>query len=328
MYKYLKKLLFCLPPEIAHQFSLACLKKMPASWFPQVPEMPVTVFGLSFKNPIGLAAGFDKNGDHIDLLGKLGFGFIEIGTVTPNPQLGNPKPRLFRIPKKQALINRMGFNNKGVDYLVERLKTRQYAGILGVNIGKNATTPLNEAVEDYLICLKKVYNYADYITVNISSPNTPNLRQLQQGEHLNRLLLALSDIRSLLEKERGIYRPILLKISPDETSETLEAIATAVRHHKIDGIIATNTSLDKAAIQHLPHAQETGGLSGIPIFERANQTLCLLHHFGIALVGVGGISKSADIRTKFQAGAQLVQVYTGFIYHGPFWIKRLLKKLV
>lgn len=325
-YRFLKKILFCFPPEKTHQLAMVFLEKMPLSWFPVVPEIPVEVLGLSFKNPIGLAAGFDKDGDHIDTLGKLGFGFIEVGTVTPLPQTGNPKPRLFRL--KSALINRMGFNNKGVDYLVERLKKRKYTGIIGVNIGKNAKTPIQEAVEDYLICLKKVYAYADYITINISSPNTANLRELQQGDHLNCLLLAVSDIRSILEKEQGIRKPILIKISPDETQETLEAITRAVLHYQIDGIIATNTTVKKDKVTHLPHGNETGGLSGTPLFDSANKTLetlnALLNNKAI-LIGVGGIMKSADIKTKFMAGAQLVQVYTGLIYRGPFWISRLIK---
>lgn len=335
MYQYIKKILFCLPPEIAHELSMTLLKKMPSRWFPKVPDMPVHALGLKFANPIGLAAGFDKNGDYIDILGKLGFGFIEVGTITPEPQAGNAKPRLFRIPQKQALINRMGFNNKGVDYLVGRLKQRTYPGIVGVNIGKNAKTSLEEAIEDYLICLKKVYIYADYITINISSPNTPNLRLLQQGEYLNRLLLAISQIRSLIEKEQGIYKPILLKISPDETPETVEAITEAVIQHKMDGIIATNTTLDKSSVKQFMHADEVGGLSGSPLLDRSNQTLLLLKKLvdakgnnPITLIGVGGIMKTTDVQTKFLAGANLVQVYTGLIYNGPFWIKRLLKKLI
>ncbi len=333
MYKYFKKLLFCFQPETAHKISMLFLKKMTPAWFPKVPERPLEVLGLKFKNPVGLAAGFDKNGDYIDELGKLGFGFIEVGTVTPKPQIGNPRPRLFRLPKKQALINRMGFNNFGVDYLVERLKVRKYTGIIGVNIGKNADTPIDEAVEDYIICLKKVYPYADYITINISSPNTKNLRQLQQGEHLNCLLLAVSDIRSLIEKEQGIHKPILLKISPDETPETLEAIVDAVHRHKIDGIIATNTTVDKTLVKNLPHSEEAGGLSGFPLFEQSNQTLEILRDLinqsnkKIALIGVGGITRPSDVQIKFEAGAQLVQVYTGFIYHGPLFVKRLVSCL-
>lgn len=335
MYKTIKKLLFFLPPETAHQFSMLLLRKTPAHWFPKIPDKPVDILGLRFANPIGLAAGFDKNGDHIDNLAKLGFGFIEVGTVTPKPQEGNPKPRLFRLSSKKALINRMGFNNKGIDYVIERLKERKYKGIVGVNIGKNASTSLDEAVEDYLICVKKVYPYADYITINISSPNTPYLRQLQQNGYLNRLLLAISTIRMLLSNETGLYKPLLLKISPDETDETLEAIVDAVLRHKIDGIIATNTTVDKSEVQSLPHANEAGGMSGPPLFKSANQTLKTLNNILntlpddkknlVALIGVGGIMKPVDVKTKFMTGAKLVQVYTGLIYQGPFWIKRLLK---
>lgn len=330
LYKYLKKILFCFPAEKAHKLAIVCLDKIPSSWFLPLPELPINVFGLYFKNPIGLAAGFDKNGDYIDTLGKLGFGFIEVGTITPLPQPGNPKPRLFRLNKSHALINRMGFNNKGVDYLVERLKQCQYKGIIGVNIGKNAFTPLEEAVEDYLICLKKVYSYADYITINVSSPNTPHLRELQESEYLNRLLLAVSDIRSILEKEQGVHKPILLKISPDETPETLEAIAHAVLHHKIDGIIATNTTINKSKVATLQHGQEAGGLSGSPLLTSSNQTLKTLYALlgnKVPLIGVGGIMKSSEIREKLNSGAKLIQVYTGLIYHGPFWIKHLLKIL-
>jgi dihydroorotate dehydrogenase len=334
MYKTLKKLLFLLPPEVAHRLSLFLLKKAPAKLFFTKKHLnPITALGLNFPNPIGLAAGFDKNGDHLESLAKLGFGFIEVGTVTPLPQEGNHKPRIFRFPFQKALINRMGFNNKGVDYLVERLKQHQYKGIIGVNIGKNAQTTIDEAVEDYLICLKKVYPYADYITLNISSPNTPNLRQLQQNSHLNCLLLAVSTMRSLLASEAGKYKPLLLKISPDETIETQEAIVNAVIKHQIDGIIATNTTTEKSCMQHLSHGNETGGLSGAPLFDASTATLNNLYSYiqekkaNTVLIGVGGIMKPADMQAKFSAGAQLVQVYTGLIYKGPLLIKRLINAL-
>lgn len=331
MYKIIKKLLFLFPPETAHRLSLFLLKKMPKKWFPKVSSYPVSVLGLNFSNPIGLSAGFDTNGDYLDNLGKLGFGFIEVGGVTPLPQSGNSKPRIFRFPSKNAFINRMGFANKGVDYLVERLKKNSYKGIIGVNIGKNTFTPIDKAVDDYLICLKKVYPYVDYITLNVSSPNTPNLRQLQQNSHLNCLLLAVSKVRSLLAKKIGKYKPILLKISPDETQETLEDIVDIVIKHQIDGIIATNTTVEKGALDHLPHGNEMGGLSGAPLFERSTCTLNNLHKLikeknaDITLIGVGGIITSKNMHAKFAAGAQLVQIYTGLIYKGPFFVKRLIK---
>jgi dihydroorotate dehydrogenase len=291
----------------------------------------MNILGLDFNNPIGLAAGFDKNGDYIDALGKLGFGFIEVGTVTPKPQSGNPTPRIFRFPSEKALINRMGFNNKGVDYLIERLKRRKYKGIVGVNVGKNATTPIENAIDDYLICLKKVYTYADYITINISSPNTQQLRQLQEKNHIHEFLFALSTARNSLVQETKKHKPLLLKISPDETNETLEAIVDAVIVNKIEGIIATNTSIDKTPIQHLPHSNETGGLSGHPIFCQATQTLKYLNQLiqekksSTVLIGVGGITDKKTMQEKFTSGAQLIQLYTGLIYDGPFFIKKLLK---
>ncbi len=332
MYKTLKKLLFLCPPETAHRLSMFLIKKIPSKLFPKIPSQPTILLGLNFSNPIGLAAGFDKNGDYLDSLSKLGFGFIEVGTITPLPQAGNPLPRLFRFPSQKALINRMGFNNKGVDYLVERLKQHSYNGIIGVNIGKNATTPIEKAVDDYLTCLKKVYAYANYITINISSPNTPGLRQLQQDNHLNNLLHTIAEARTHLAKETGVYKPLLLKISPDETLDTHEAIVNAVITHHIDGIIATNTTIDKSALQAMPHGNESGGLSGAPLFEKSTQTLETLHRLiktnplnkNITLIGVGGIMAPKDMEAKLTAGAQLVQVYTGLIYEGPFFVKHLM----
>lgn len=337
MYQYLQKILFCLPPEKAHSLGLKCLKFFSAVNL-KIPENPVELLGLRFRNTLGLAAGFDKNGDHIDDLARLGFGFIEVGTVTPLPQEGNPKPRLFRLSQKKALINRMGFNNKGVNYLVEKLKKSQHSCVIGVNIGKNATTPLDEAIEDYVICFKKVYAYADYITINISSPNTPNLRELQQDNRLNQLLLTISAIRQLLEQETGIFRPVFLKISPDETPETLKTIVDAVMEYSINGIIATNTTINKTDVEHLKHGQEKGGLSGKPLLEQSNCVLKILKNLidahpnkeksqHIILIGVGGIQNKQDVLAKLNAGAQLVQVYTGLIYNGPFWIKKLIQNM-
>lgn len=327
MYSLIKKILFCFSPETAHHIALFCLKYTPSWFYPKIPQQPVDVFGLTFQNPIGLAAGFDKNGDYIDTLGKLGFGFIEVGTITPKPQTGNARPRLFRLPQKKALINRMGFNNLGVDYLVERLKQRKYTGILGVNIGKNATTSIENATDDYVLCLEKVYEHADYITINISSPNTPNLRQLQQADALNNLLSTIADKRLLLKKKWGARKPVLIKISPDESPETLEAIVNAVHKNNIDGIIATNTTLDKTAVQDLPEGKETGGLSGVPLLNASTYVLKTLYHLcekKITLIGVGGITQKADVEAKFNAGAKLVQVYTGLIYEGPYIVQKLM----
>jgi dihydroorotate dehydrogenase len=331
----LQKILFLLPPETAHRVALFFLKIIPACCFSKVHTQPIEALGLTFKNPIGLAAGFDKNGEYIDALGKLGFGFIEVGTVTPKPQIGNPKPRLFRLPQKKALINRMGFNNKGVDYLVEQLKKRKYSGIIGVNIGKNASTPIENATDDYLIGLEKVYAYADYITINISSPNTANLRQLQQGKALDNLLAKIDKARTELEKKYTRRKPILLKISPDETIETLKAIVNTVYKNHIDGIIATNTMLNKTAVKNIPHGTETGGLSGLPLLKCSTQVLKTLNrlshanfpHSPLLLIGVGGITKASDVKEKLKAGAKLVQIYTGFIYEGPFIVKKLIKLL-
>lgn len=280
--------------------------------------------GIEFPNPVGLAAGLDKNGAHIDALSALGFGFIEIGTITPRPQAGNPQPRLFRIPEAKAIINRMGFNNDGVDKLVENVKASKFKGILGINIGKNADTPVEDAVSDYLICLEKVYNYASYITVNISSPNTKNLRSLQSGDALTELLQTLKDRQLELAEQYNHYVPLVLKVAPDLTIEDINFISTQLLKFKIDGLIVTNTTLGREGVENLPNGNEAGGLSGAPVFEKSTE--CLRQFSKILdgrmpLIGVGGIVSGDQAVIKQQAGASLIQVYSGLIYTGPTLVK-------
>jgi dihydroorotate dehydrogenase len=284
--------------------------------------------GLAFRNPVGLAAGLDKNGDCIDGLAALGFGFIEIGTVTPLPQPGNPRPRLFRLPQANAIINRMGFNNVGVDTLIANVKRAQYPfdgaqdrrGILGINIGKNAATPIENAADDYLICLRKVYAHASYITVNISSPNTRNLRQLQNEDALNDLLKLLKTEQQKLADTHGGYVPIALKIAPDLEGEQIKQIARLLMQHRIDGVIATNTTLSRDGVENLPHGAEAGGLSGAPLRARSTAVIRQLAaelQGALPIIGVGGILNGADAAEKINAGASLVQMYSGLIYRGP-----------
>ncbi|EXA65826.1 dihydroorotate dehydrogenase [Acinetobacter baumannii 348935] len=289
-----------------------------------VAVKPVTCMGIEFPNPVGLAAGLDKNGAYIDALASQGFGFIEIGTITPRPQPGNPHPRLFRLLKAKAIINRMGFNNDGVDKLIENVKAAKFKGVLGINIGKNADTPVEKAVDDYLICLEKVYNYASYITVNISSPNTKNLRSLQSGDALTELLETLKNRQLELAQEHQHYVPLVLKVAPDLEAEDIAFIAKQLLQYKIDGLIVTNTTLSREGVEGLEHAEEAGGLSGAPVFEKS--TACLAAFAEelkgqIPLIGVGGILSGADALAKKKAGASLVQVYSGLIYTGPELVK-------
>ncbi len=281
---------------------------------------PRDVMGLTFSNPVGLAAGLDKNGDCIDGLAALGFGFIEIGTITPLPQSGNPKPRLFRLPEANAIINRMGFNNDGVDKLIANVKRAKYQGILGINIGKNAVTPIENAADDYLTCLRKVYPYASYITVNISSPNTKNLRQLQDEEALTRLLSALKGEQQKLADAHGKYVPIALKIAPDMESDQLKQIAALLMQHQIDAVIATNTTVSRVGVEGMPHGEEAGGLSGAPVREKSTEVIRQLSvelQGALPIIGAGGILNGADAAEKINAGASLVQFYSGMIYRGP-----------
>ena len=273
LYSLARPLLFTLAPERAHELTLSMLDKAYKLGFmhQKVANKPVTCMGIEFPNPVGLAAGLDKNGAHIDALAALGFGFIEIGTITPRPQAGNPQPRLFRIPEAKAIINRMGFNNDGVDKLVENVKASKFKGILGINIGKNADTPVEDAVSDYLICLEKVYNYASYITVNISSPNTKNLRSLQSGDALTELLQTLKDRQLELAEQYNHYVPLVLKVAPDLTIEDINFISTQLLKFKIDGLIVTNTTLGREGVENLPNGNEAGGLSGAPVFEKSTE---------------------------------------------------------
>lgn len=324
LYPLLRNCLFALSPETSHHVSLDLIGaaerlKITPYLFPQ-SKVPMDIMGLEFKNPVGLAAGLDKNGDYIAGLGALGFGFIEVGTVTPRPQPGNPKPRLFRIPEQEAIINRMGFNNKGVDHLVSRIKSSRYDGILGVNIGKNFDTPVENALDDYLICLRKVYQYANYVVINISSPNTPGLRNLQFGESLDNLLSNLKQEQQKLEKEYLNYVPLVLKIAPDMKEEEVQLVAGKLIAHEMDGVIATNTTVSRTGVEQYPAAQEQGGLSGAPVFDASTTVLRQLSEAlqgKLPIIGVGGITTAQDAVEKIKAGASLVQVYTGFIYKGP-----------
>ncbi len=322
-YPLARSLLFRLDPETSHDLTLGLLGRLgeaAALLAPAVPRRPRVVMGIEFPNPVGLAAGLDKNGVAIEALGALGFGFVEVGTVTPRPQPGNPRPRLFRLPEAEALINRFGFNNQGVDALVERLHASRYRGVLGINIGKNKDTPNERALDDYLHCLRKVYRYAGYVTVNISSPNTPGLRDLQYGEDLDRLLGTLKEAQARLAAEHGRYVPLALKIAPDIADDDVAVIAAALTRAQMDGVIATNTTLSRAGVEKCAHAAETGGLSGAPLNARSTDVIRLLARAldgALPVIGVGGIGSGADARAKTDAGASLVQLYSGFIYRGP-----------
>jgi dihydroorotate dehydrogenase len=310
-----------LDPELAHDLGLAGLRWLRPLWPPLTlpPGAGVRCLGLNFAHPLGLAAGFDKNGDYLDALGAMGFSHVELGTVTPRPQPGNSKPRMFRIPEACALINRMGFNNKGVDHLVGQVSRSRYRGIRGISIGKNADTPLEQAQEDYLICLRKVYAFADYIAVNISSPNTARLRELQAGDGLERLLGALLEERRILEGRHGKRVPLLVKVAPDLTPEQIAALARVLRSLAVDGVIATNTSTDRSTLPNTAAGAEAGGLSGAPLHSLSLRVISQLRaELGadFPLIGVGGIVSADHARATLRAGANLIQIYTGFAYRG------------
>ena len=325
LYSLLRPLLFRFDPESAHHLTFSALQQAHKLGLlglikPTLSCPPRVVMGLNFVNPLGLAAGLDKNGDYIDALAALGFGFIEIGTVTPRPQPGNPTPRLFRLPAAQAIINRLGFNNDGVDKLLENAARARYRGILGINIGKNFDTPIENAADDYLICLRKVYAYASYVTVNISSPNTQNLRQLQQSHALEKLLDQLKAEQAKLAQQHAKYVPLALKIAPDLDQGQIGAIADLLLKYQVDGVIATNTTLARSGVAHLAHGNEAGGLSGAPLRAQSTEVikqLSTLLHDKIPIIGVGGILSGADAQEKVLAGASLVQIYSGLIYRGP-----------
>lgn len=335
IYSLVKPLIFQFDAESAHDLTLKSLKFSEKSGllklYPAPPVcQPRQVMGITFPNAVGLAAGLDKNGAVIDGMAALGFGFVEIGTVTPRPQPGNPKPRLFRVKEAQGIVNRFGFNNLGVDHLIENVKTAKYKGVLGINIGKNFDTPNENAVDDYLICMRKVYAYASYITVNISSPNTKNLRALQEKEALSHLLATLKQEQLKLADQHGRYVPIALKIAPDLELEQVNEIADLLMAHKIDAVIATNTTLARNMVQGMEHADETGGLSGAPVREKSTlviQQLSQRLQGAVPIIGVGGILNGADAVEKIAAGASLVQVYSGLIYKGPKLVHEICKTL-
>ncbi len=335
MYSLVRPLLFALDAETAHHLTLESLQALSrVGLAPSAGAAPAScarnIMGLSFPNPVGLAAGLDKNGDYIDALDRLGFGFIEIGTVTPRPQPGNPRPRLFRLPAARAVINRLGFNSEGVDRLVENVKRARYRGILGINIGKNADTPLERAAEDYVACLRKVYPLASYVTVNISSPNTKNLRELQQDAALDSLLGTLKAEQNRLADAHGKRVPLAVKIAPDLDAGQIASIAGLLRHHRVEAVIATNTTTARDGVAGLRHAGEAGGLSGAPVTERSTRIVHELSralHGEIPVVGVGGIMSGADARAKIAAGASLVQIYTGLVYRGPALVRECIDAL-
>ena len=334
-YSLIKPLLFQCDAETAHDITLKSLKFANNSGllklYPKPPACaPRQVMGITFPNPIGLAAGLDKNGAVIDGMAKLGFGFVEIGTVTPRAQTGNPRPRLFRVTKAQGIINRFGFNNLGVDNLIANVQAAEYKGILGINIGKNADTPIENAADDYVICMQKVYAHASYITVNISSPNTKNLRDLQNDEALSALLATLKAEQTKLAQKQGNYVPLALKIAPDLTVLQVQKIAELLKQHKIDGVIATNTTLNRDAVTGMTNADEAGGLSGAPVRDFSTlviQQLSKELQGEIPIIGVGGILTGADAVEKVAAGASLVQVYSGLIYKGPALVHEICKSL-
>ena len=335
MYTLARELLFSLSPETSHDLSIdligaggrlglnGLLCKAPAS-------LPVRVMGLDFPNPVGLAAGLDKNGDAIDGFAQLGFGFVEIGTVTPRPQPGNPKPRLFRLPEAEAIINRMGFNNQGVEHLLARVKAAKFKGVLGINIGKNFDTPVERAVDDYLLCLDKVYAHASYVTVNVSSPNTPGLRSLQFGDSLKQLLEALRQRQEDLAAEHGKRVPLAIKIAPDMSDEETAQVAAALIESGMDAVIATNTTLGREGVTGLKHGDEAGGLSGAPVRDKSTHTVKVLaSELGgrLPIIAVGGITEGKHAAEKIAAGASLVQIYSGFIYKGPALIRQAVDAL-
>lgn len=335
MYPLVRKVLFKFDAETIHEKTIHSLKNVGGAPFnllykTRVPNKPVEVMGITFPNPVGLAAGLDKNGECINAFDGMGFGFVEIGTITPKPQPGNDKPRIFRLPEANAVINRMGFNNKGVDYLLEQVRKANFKGVLGINIGKNKDTPEENAKDDYIICMRKVYTAASYITVNISSPNTPGLRNLQYGEALNALLSAIKNEQKALAEQHGKYVPVAVKIAPDLSEEEVNGIAQCLIDNEIDGVIATNTTLQRDQVAHLEHGSEAGGLSGQPVREQSTKVIGLLAQAlngKMPIIGVGGIDSAGAAKEKLAAGASLVQVYTGFIYQGPGLVGNIVRAL-
>lgn len=335
LYPFFRDLLFRLDAETAHHLSLNSLKWLELSgllklMLPTPLVKPVRVMGIDFSNPVGLAAGLDKNADYLDALALLGFGFVEVGTVTPRPQPGNTKPRLFRLPEAEAIINRMGFNNLGVDHLLEQVQIADTTAKIGINIGKNFDTPVEKALDDYLLGLNKVYAHADYVTINISSPNTPGLRSLQFGKALDDLLDALKNAQTALAAEHERYVPMAVKVAPDLSAEELAQLADSFRRFQVDAVIATNTTLDRDAVKDLPNANEAGGLSGRPLFSKSTEVVRQFRQAlpaDMPIIAAGGIRNGDDAKAKLDAGASLVQIYSGLIYQGPALIRDIVKKL-
>jgi len=329
-----QKIMFQLDPERAHEMAISFMKNsvntpLACAYRQSIIDKPVNVMGIDFKNPVGLAAGLDKNGECVDAFDAMGFGFVEVGTVTPRPQSGNDKPRIFRLKEQQAIINRMGFNNKGVDYLVDQVSRRQSKGILGINIGKNFDTPVEQGKDDYLLCMDKVYQHASYITVNISSPNTPGLRSLQYGEALDDLLASLKERQAQLAITHHKTIPLLLKIAPDLSHDEVVQISDSILRYKMDGVIATNTTLSREGVESSSYGNQAGGLSGRPVALKSTQVVKTLSEElkgQCPIIGVGGIDSATTAQDKFNAGASLVQIYTGFIYQGPKLIKSIVEQ--
>lgn len=334
-YDLARRFMFTRDAEWAHEFALSNLRRfahtpLNAAWSQQLQNKPVNFLGLEFKNPVGLAAGLDKNAECIDAFSQMGFGFVEVGTVTPRAQAGNDKPRIFRLPQSNAIINRMGFNNKGVDNLVNNVKNAKYTGILGINIGKNKDTPNEQGKDDYIHCMRKVFEHASYITVNISSPNTPGLRDLQYGAALDNLLQSLKNEQLDLIAKHNKQVPMLVKIAPDLDQVQIEQVSESLLNNQIDGVIATNTTLERSAVMGQQYADEAGGLSGAPVRERSTMVVSELKRLTqgkLPIIGVGGIDDAQSAQEKLNAGANLVQVYTGFIYKGPQLVKSIVDSL-
>lgn len=330
LYSLAKSLLFQLDPERSHHLALTLLKYTTPFLHYPLPHYPTQVMGIDFPNPVGLAAGLDKNAAYVAALAQLGFGFIEVGTVTPRPQTGQPKPRLFRLPEKQALINRMGFNNVGIEQLIDNLTKQHYHGILGINIGKNADTPLENALSDYQSAFARVYPYASYVTVNISSPNTQGLRDLQQAIYLKPLLEQLKQQQARLAQNYQRYVPLVIKLSPDLDEQQLEFVAEQLMVHEIDGVIAVNTTLSRQGVEGSSYEHECGGLSGAPLTQRSTEVIKQLHQIlagKIPIIASGGIMSAQDAKEKLNVGASLIQLYTGLIYQGPGLIRQICTHL-
>jgi len=330
LYSLIKPVLFSLDPELAHDISLDMLQLFHRLLPNRRIDNPVRVMGLDFPNPVGLAAGLDKNADYLDGLGKLGFGFIEVGSVTPKAQPGNPQPRIFRLTRKQSLINRMGFNNAGVDHLLQRVGEDKRDFVVGINIGKNLATPVDQALSDYCLGFEKVYRQAGYIAINISSPNTPGLRDLQNASALDALLSAISQLRLRLEDQHQFHRPLALKLSPDLATESIPATAALLRKYSVDGLIVTNTTISRDGVQGLPWADESGGLSGLALRDKSRHLLSEFHREladDIPIISVGGIDSVEEAQLRLELGAKLVQLFTGLIYRGPGLVNAIARSL-